>query len=416
MKTILKKMTALALSIVMIFALTPSVSAKSSYTVEDAYEECAAMYPEFVDAIIANGATRDNILRFLYGLQEYLLNLNVELNEKNIDSYMLEGINELMNKRVHIKLRDAIVAAFPGAVLDGAEGKIAPEFQPLVATVKNIIFENDMLDKDNDATEPDTTETEGTTESTEKPTESTTTPTEKETDKNPGSNTGNGSNDNGSGNGSANWDDEDATAPTEKPTEAKVTFSDMKDAQWAQKAVDTLVAMDVINGYPDGTFKPNNLITRAEFSKIIVLTSGRYKPNEETYASAFADVAQTAWEYPYVSAAYKFGFIKGRSETIFDPNSNITRADLCLIVYRYITSINSEFKVKTNTDGTTVTFSDMASVPEYAKEAVNALYSNNVATLRDTANNKFEPNLPATRAECAYIVYNAINAALGLNK
>ncbi len=412
MKKILKKMTALAIAIVMIFALTPSVNAREAYTVEDAYDECAAMYPEFVNAIIENGATRDNIIRFLYGLQEYLLNLNVELNERNIDSYMLEGINDLMNKRVHTKLRDAIIAAFPGAVLDGAEGKIAPEFQPLVETVKNIIFENDMLGG-GESSEPDTTEpeTESKTEPTEKPTEPETAPTEKETEKKPGGNSGNGA----SGNGSANWDDDDTTEPTEKPTEPKVTFSDMKDAQWAQKAVDTLVAMDVINGYPDGTFKPNNLITRAEFSKIIVLTSGRYKPSTETYASAFSDVAQTAWEYPFVSAAYGFGFIKGRSETIFDPNSNITRADLCLIVYRYIMSINSEFKVKTNVDGTPVTFSDMANVPEYAKEAVNALYSNNIASLRDTANNKFEPNLPATRAECAYIVYNAINAALGLN-
>lgn len=415
MKNIFKKLTALAVSIVMLFAMAPFAEAKA-YTVEDAYRDCASMYPEFVDAILSNGATEENIIRFLYGLQEYLLNQNTEITPSNIESYMLEGINDLFNKRMHIKLRNAVVAAYPGAVLDGADGIISPEFMPLVETVKNIIFENDMLDGDNETDEPTTDETttdepttEPESESKEQVTEPVSEPTERETKPNKDNTTG----------GNGGFDDgEDVTEPksepTEKPTEPKVVFKDLSEAQWAEKAVNSLVAMGVIDGYPDGTFKPNNPVTRAELAKIVVMTSGRYKPNDETYSSAFTDVLATAWEYPYVSAAYKFGFIKGRSETIFDPSSNITRADVCLIAYRYIQSINSEFKAKTNPDGTAYTFADIASVPEYAREAVTALYSNGIVTLRDSANNKFEPLLPATRAECAYIIYNATNAALGL--
>ncbi len=427
MKNIFKKLTALTLALVMLLAMAPSVNAGVEYSVEDAYEECAALYPEFVDAVLEKGATEANIIRFLYDLQDYLLNVGEEITEENFESYVLEAINDLMSKRAHIKLRDALVGAFPGAVLDGAEGIIAPEFEPIVETIKRIIFDNGLLDEgvddENQTTEPEeeTTEPEVTpTEPEVTPTEPEVTPTEPEvkptepevTPTEPEKETVTGG-----GNGGFEDDGEDATAPDETattPAKPKVTFSDMNQATWAENAVYALVDMGVINGYPDGTFKPNNQITRAEFSKIIVLVSGRYYPTKETYTSTFTDVPTTAWEYPYVSAAYKFGFIKGRSETIFDPNSNITRADLCLIVYRYIQSINPEFKAKTNADGTMITFADAANVPSYAQEAVSALYSNGVAPLRDTVNNKFEPTLPATRAECALIVYNAINAALGL--
>ena len=419
MKNIFKKLTALTIAVVMLFAMAPWVNAGVEYSVEDAYEECAALYPEFVDAVLAKGASEANIINFLYDLQEYLLNVGEEITEENFEPYVIEAINDTITKRPHIKLRDALVAAYPGAVLDGAEGIIAPEFEPLVETIKTIIFDNGLLDGDvedeNQTTEPEDETTEPEVKPTEPevtPTEPEVTPTEPEVtptepEKKPVTDGGNGG-----------FEDEgDVTEPEdEKPTtpaKPKVTFSDMNQALWAEKAVYALVEMGVINGYPDGTFKPNNQITRAEFAKIIVTASGRYS-SKEAYTSTFTDVPTTAWEYPYVSAAYKFGFIKGRSETIFDPNSNITRADLCLIVYRYIKSINPEFKAKTNADGTAITFADAANVPSYAQEAVSALYSNSVAPLRDAANNKFEPTLPATRAECAVIVYNAISAALGL--
>ncbi len=431
MKNILKKLTALTLSVVMLFAMAPMVNAGVEYSVEDAYAECAELYPEFVDAVVAKGASEANIIRFLYDLQDYLLNVGEEITEENFEPYALEAINDLFAKRVHVKLRDALIAAFPGAVLDGAEGVIAPEFEPLIETIKRIIFDNGMLDEgdENQTTEPedDTTQPEEKpTEPEEKPTEPEVTPTEPEekptepevTPTEPEQKPTEPEKEPVTGGGNSGFEDvEDVTQPEEKPTtpaKPKVTFSDMNQAPWAEKEVYALVEMGVINGYPDGTFKPNNQITRAEFSKIIVLTSGRYSVDKGNYSSSFADVPATAWEYSFVSAAYQFGYIKGRSETIFDPASNITRADLCLIVYRYIKSINPEFKAKTNPDGTAITFMDAANVPSYAQEAVMALYSNGVAPLRDTVNNKFEPTLPATRAECAVIVYNATRAALGL--
>lgn len=416
MKNISKKLVALFLSVVMLLSMGTVAFAGVEYSIEDAYAECAELYPEFVDRILAEGVTEDQIIAFLEAVQEYLLNLNEEVTEENFEEHIIGAVNQTIGLRQHRFVRDALIEAFPEAVLEGAKGNISDEFLPLVETIKAIIFGNGMLDEETEPTEEETVPTEeDTTEPTEAPTEKESEPTEEATEAPTEEETKKPTTGGGGGGGFDVEDAEDVTeAPTEKPTAPKITFSDMNQAPWAEKAVYALADRRIINGYPDGTFKPNNPVTRAEFSKIIVLVSGRYTPAVETYTSNFTDVPVKDWSYSYVSAAHKFGFIKGRSETIFDPNSNITRADLCLIVYRYIKTLNSEFKAKTNADGTPITFADAASVPVWDVEAVNALYSNGVAPLRDVANNKFDPTAPATRAECALIVYNATNVALGL--
>lgn len=425
MKKTFKKLTAVLLTLAFILTSAPVAFAGIGMDIGMAYEECASMYPEFVDAVLAQGATERQIINFLGDVQSYLLDLDVEVTEDNFEDYFIEAILDAMAKRKHTKLRDALLAAFPGAAVDGMDGIIAPEFQPLVETIKLILFAEVEDETEEPTTEEVTTEaptereTEPETEPVTKPAEPETdapTEPEKEPETEPATNPGKEPDNFGA----PDYGDEgeEATQPSEEAsTEPKIAFTDIKDAPWAEKAIYALVNSGVINGYPDKTFKPNNPVTRAEFSKMITLASGRYSEKDKaTYVSYFWDVAATDWHYTYVSAALKFGFITGRSTTIFDPNSNITRGDLCLIVYRYIKSINPEFKAKTNADGTAITFSDAADVPSWDVEAVNALYSTGVAPLRDAANNKFEPTLPATRAECAVIIHNAMNAALGLLK
>lgn len=403
MKNILKKLTALITVIAMLATMTTAAFAALDYSVEDAYEECAAMYPDFVAKVKEKGATDRQIITFLETVQEYLLNLDVEITEDNFEMYLIDAVNAAVTLVKNIKVRDALLNAFPEAVVDGADGVIHEDFIPLVETIKSIVFANGILDEETDVTEKPAEPTEATEPATEAP-------TEEPTNKPSGGVTG--------GDKAAGGDsgDEAATeAPTENNTEKKetVSFSDIDQALWAKDAINRLASVGVINGYADGTFKPNNQITRAEFSKIIVLASGRYDP-KVTYTSDFKDVLPQDWHYSYVSAAYKFQFVGGRGAGIFDPNSNITRADLCLIVYRYIKSINPNFKAKADANGNIATFADAASVPSWTTEAVSALYSNGIAPLRDAANNKFEPTAYATRAECAYIVHNAINAALGV--
>lgn len=431
MKKMTKRITAILTAAIMLFTMAPVAFAGVEYSVEDAYYECAEIYPEFVNALLAQGVSDKQIITFLETLQEYLLNLDVEITEDNFEEYLIEAIGEAITLRKNIAVRDALIAAFPEAAVDGMDGIIHEDFVPIVETVKQIIFANGLLDKDEseeqetaettepteketvETTEPTEKETVAPTEPTEKETVETTEPTEKETDaptEAPTASAGNtaGGTTGGTAGGGDDLTDEEATevateAATEPATEHAVKFTDMNQAAWAEEAVNALVGMGILSGYPDGTFLPNKSITRAEFAKIIVLASGRYDKDAKC---SFKDVKESDWFYSYVASAYELGFITGRSADVFDPNSNITRADLCTVVYRFIKSVNSEFK----TTGT-ASFTDGDKIPSYAQEAVNALYSAGV--VGGMGDGKFEPLAPATRAQSAKIIYGALNAAFG---
>lgn len=86
--------------------------------------------------------------------------------------------------------------------------------------------------------------------------------------------------------------------------------------------VDDLSKFNIINGYADGTFKPDNNITRAEFSKIICTTGIYDKVTEST--NKFNDVSDTHWAVDYIYTAKNIGIINGTSDTTFEPEANIT--------------------------------------------------------------------------------------------
>ena len=108
-------------------------------------------------------------------------------------------------------------------------------------------------------------------------------------------------------------------------------FSDVPADKWYNNAVSTLSHMGVIGGYADGTFRPNAPISRAEFAKIAV--SFAQNNGSATY-NYFTDVKTSDWFAPYVTAAKDAGLIEGYSDGSFKPESKITRAEACAIVNR----------------------------------------------------------------------------------
>ena len=108
-------------------------------------------------------------------------------------------------------------------------------------------------------------------------------------------------------------------------------FSDVSADKWYSNAVSTLSRMGVIGGYADGTFRPDAPISRAEFAKIAV--SFTQNTGSATY-NYFTDVKPTDWFAPYVTAAKDAGLIEGYSDGSFKPESKITRAEACAIVNR----------------------------------------------------------------------------------
>ena len=108
-------------------------------------------------------------------------------------------------------------------------------------------------------------------------------------------------------------------------------FSDVSADKWYNNAVSTLSNMGVIGGYADGTFCPDAPISRAEFAKIAVSFT---QNNGSAVYNYFTDVKTTDWFAPYVTAAKDAGLIEGYSDGSFKPESKITRAEACAIVNR----------------------------------------------------------------------------------
>ena len=108
-------------------------------------------------------------------------------------------------------------------------------------------------------------------------------------------------------------------------------FSDVSADKWYNNAVSTLSNMGVIGGYADGTFRPDAPISRAEFAKIAVSFT---QNNGSAVYNYFTDVKTTDWFAPYVTAAKDAGLIEGYSDGSFKPESKITRAEACAIVNR----------------------------------------------------------------------------------
>ena len=108
-------------------------------------------------------------------------------------------------------------------------------------------------------------------------------------------------------------------------------FSDVSADKWYNNAVSTLSNMGVIGGYADGTFRPDAPISRAEFAKIAVSFT---QNNGSAMYNYFTDVKTTDWFAPYVTAAKDAGLIEGYSDGSFKPESKITRAEACAIVNR----------------------------------------------------------------------------------
>lgn len=108
-------------------------------------------------------------------------------------------------------------------------------------------------------------------------------------------------------------------------------YSDVTRADWYNTAVSTLSSMGIITGYPDGTFRPNAAITRAEFAAI----AARFDSNGDKTTAKFSDIA-THWAKDEISIAYNNGWITGYPNGTFGPQRDITRAETMTLVNRVL--------------------------------------------------------------------------------
>lgn len=106
------------------------------------------------------------------------------------------------------------------------------------------------------------------------------------------------------------------------------SFTDVNAGDWYNNAISTLANLGIINGYPDGSFGPNNPVTRAELVKMAV---SFFDFVTENHTTLFSDI-KGHWAEEYIVAAAEMGFINGYPDETFRPNNNITRAEAMKII------------------------------------------------------------------------------------
>lgn len=108
------------------------------------------------------------------------------------------------------------------------------------------------------------------------------------------------------------------------------SFSDIKTGEWYTKAISTLENAGIIGGYPDGTFKPNASITRAEMATIIAKFASL-----DANGKTFTDI-KGHWAQSYIELAAGNGWINGYEDGTFRPDKNITRAETFAMINRVL--------------------------------------------------------------------------------
>lgn len=108
-------------------------------------------------------------------------------------------------------------------------------------------------------------------------------------------------------------------------------FADVSDTHWAATAINALYEKGVVNGKSSGGFDPEGSVTRSEFVKMLVCALGF---STDGIDSSFADLFPDMWQYSYVSAAYKLGIVNGFTDGRFGINDVITRQDMAVITER----------------------------------------------------------------------------------
>ena len=125
-----------------------------------------------------------------------------------------------------------------------------------------------------------------------------------------------------------------------KKSDGKIEFSDVSKDSYSYEAIDFMMNNKIISGYEDGTFKPKNSITRAEFAKII--SSLVYADTALGTNCPCTDISLN-WAKEHIEKIYKAGWIKGYPDNTFRPDNNITRAEFMVIVNRVLgRNINSD--------------------------------------------------------------------------
>jgi hypothetical protein len=180
------------------------------------------------------------------------------------------------------------------------------------------------------------------------------------------------------------------------------TFVDVSSNYWAATFVNELVGRGVIAGFPDGTFKPDAPVTRAQFAAMIQ----KAFPNKTRTRSAitFVDVATTYWARAAINNAYEIGFLSGYPGQVFRPEQNIPREQVLVALANGL-----NYTAANNVDSILSYYNDASGISGFARAPIAAATEKQMVV--NYANlTQLNPTRNATRAEVAAFIYQALVA------
>ncbi len=179
-----------------------------------------------------------------------------------------------------------------------------------------------------------------------------------------------------------------------------VDYCDVSVNDWYYEYVNDLTSAGIVSGYEDGCFGPNNEVTRAEFTKMVLGAAewnGLYVPvamaDSDIY---FNDVPNSEWYWHYVNQAAANGFVNGYEDETFRPNAQISRAEAVQILFNANPLFLQDYSGSEP-------FTDVME-EDWFYTAVSAAY--NAGIVSGATPTSFEPNRNLTRAEASKIVSN----------
>lgn len=209
---------------------------------------------------------------------------------------------------------------------------------------------------------------------------------------------GNGSGGSGGGGGSSSGSSGsrgpsvNVTVPSETLEPDNVTeqgFTDLDEAEWAAGYINMLADKGIVSR--DAKFRPNDSITREEFTKLAVVAFGLF---DESAVADFVDVTDGDWFHPYVASGVKHGIINGEGNGLFGAGQPISRQDMAVILCRAAAAAGKNMAA-----GEISGFTDSEAIASYAVEAVGAMANAGVVSGMDDGS--FAPGQNATRAQAA---------------
>lgn len=176
-------------------------------------------------------------------------------------------------------------------------------------------------------------------------------------------------------------------------TTSSAALNDIQ-GHWAAAAIQKMVDQGVVTGMPDGSFKPDNSISRAEFATLVV----KAFKLESKSGKVFNDTSHH-WAKDYIATANAYGILNGYSDIKFGPDDPITREQMAVMIVK---------ADKLQSSGTALSFSDSNKISAWAKDAVATASANQL--IKGFPDGSFQPQAGATRAQAVVVISNADSA------